>query len=64
MNRIEIALTNTKPSDWNRAANKAARAAAKAAGIAWTDADVLVILPEAGRCFTKAAGFQNLTAHG
>lgn len=62
--KIEITLNATPSNLWLKSATKKARAAAEAAGVAWVDAEVLVHLPEPGRCMTKAAGFQNLVAHG
>lgn len=64
MNKIEIVLNPTPSNLWARSAEKKAREAAAAAGIEWIDADVLVILPERGRCLTKAPGFTVLTANG
>lgn len=63
--KIEITIKSGTPSSqWLKVANRQARDAVKAAGIEWASAEVYVHLPEAGRCMTKAAGFQNLVAHG
>lgn len=64
MNKIEITLNPTPSHLWAKSAEKKAREAAAAAGVEWIDADVLVILPERGRCMTKAPGFTSLSANG
>lgn len=64
MTKIEITLNPMPPHLWVKSAEKKAREAAAAAGIQWIDADVLVILPERGRCLTKAPGFTSLSANG
>ena len=64
-NKIEVTVSASVPSqNWHRVASKLAREAAAAKGIAWEDADVVVALPEHGRCFTKSPGRTALVAHG
>jgi hypothetical protein len=50
--------------DWQRVANKRARRQVEAAGLDWTATEIVVILPEAGRMYHKAAGAQGLGAQG
>lgn len=61
---IEIEIKTQDPNRWQSVATRKAREACSAAGIEWIDADVLVKLPERGRCMTKKPGFTSLTAHG
>ena len=65
-NRIEIDMTASRqPSgDWQRIALKKAKSECAARRIEWTDASVLVKLPERGRCFTKDPGYKSLVAQG
>jgi hypothetical protein len=64
-NRIELTIERSiRSNDWLRVATKRAQAKAAELNIEWIAADVFVFLPEAGRCFTKAAGEQGFTAHG
>lgn len=62
--KIEVTLNPTPAHLWQKSATKKAREAAEAAGVAWIDADVLVHLPEAGRCMVKAPGFEQLVSLG
>lgn len=64
MSKIEITLNPTPSHLWAKSAEKRAREAAAAAGVEWIDADVLVILPEPGRCLTKSPGRTSLIANG
>lgn len=61
---IEINLTHGDSSQWLKVATRMARKACDDAGVEWIDADVLVRLPERGRCMTKKPGYTSLQAHG
>jgi hypothetical protein len=64
-NSIEVRMDPFVPSgDWQRQALRLAREAVSARGIAWVDADILVMLPGRDRCYTKAPGHTELIAHG
>lgn len=65
MNTIEITIAKSvQPCDWGRVAEKKAKSSAEELGINWIDADVFVMLPEAGRFLTKQPGFVTLGANG
>ena len=55
---------SVKSNDWQRIATKKAQIAAQHAGIDWIDCEVIVNLPEEGRCFVKRPGDQGFTAYG
>lgn len=62
---VEIRIEKSVPSaDWLRVATKRAKANLRDRGGDWLDSTVTVILPEPGRCFTKASGQSSLIAHG
>jgi hypothetical protein len=64
-NTILVSVPGEVPSrDWQRVANKRARRQVEAAGLDWTATEIVVILPEAGRMYHKAAGAQGLGAQG
>lgn len=65
MNKIEVTIEQSVPSkDWQRVALRRTRLEAKLLGIEWKDAEILVFLPERGRCFTKPAGGLSLLSQG
>lgn len=64
MATITIEIKTENPNQRHSVATRKAREACAAAGVEWIDADVMVKLPEQGRCMTKAPGFTSLTAHG
>jgi hypothetical protein len=54
----------TPSRDWLRVANKRARRHLQLAGFPWTETNIVVELPEAGRYFYKAAGALGLGSVG
>lgn len=61
--KFEFTIKSTC-ANWQKTAEKLARAAVKEAGENWIDAEIFIHLPERGRCMTKDKGFINLQSHG
>ena len=62
---IEVTVPSGTPSrDWLRVAQVRARRACEVAGVDFRAAEVVVMLPEAGRYMTKAPGFISMVAVG
>lgn len=51
-------------ADWHKKATAEMNRKCQERGISVKDAEVLVKLPESGRCFYKPAGYTQLGAHG
>jgi len=62
---VLVSVPGEVPSrDWQRVANKRARQQVEDSGLDWTAANIVVILPEAGRMLHKPAGAAGLGAIG
>ena len=62
---VLVSVPGEVPSrDWQRVANKRARRQVEEAGLDWTATNIVVILPEEGRMFHKAAGALGLGSVG
>lgn len=62
---ITIELSrDVQSKDWAKVASRMATRAAEDAGLTFKAAEVLVLLPERGRCLTKKAGATSFTAYG
>lgn len=61
---IIITITNKNSNAWVRVAARLAQIECEKAGLGFLETEILVKLPEQGRCFTKSSGRSTFQAHG